>query len=98
MSSITLYTWTTSNCLQKREKELETLIQAIRIYSQDIEMEFGIEKCVMLIMKSGKRQITEGIEMPNQERIRALGQKKNDKYLRMLEVDIFKKCGEERKK
>ena len=28
----------------KNEKELETLIQAVRIYSQDIGMEFGIEK------------------------------------------------------
>ena len=28
----------------KNEKELETLVQTIRIYSQDIGMEFGIEK------------------------------------------------------
>ena len=38
----------------KYEKKLETLIHAIRIYSQDIGMEFGIEKCAMLVMKSGK--------------------------------------------
>ena len=31
----------------KNEKELETLIRAVRIYSQDIGMEFGIEKCAM---------------------------------------------------
>ena len=36
------------------EKELKTQIHAIRIYSQDIGMEFGIEKCAMLVMKSGK--------------------------------------------
>ena len=36
--------------------ELETLIQTVRIYSQDTGMEFGIEKCAMIIMKSGKRQ------------------------------------------
>ena len=35
----------------KTKKELETLIQAVRIYSQDIGMGFGIEKCTMLIMK-----------------------------------------------
>ena len=34
--------------LTKNEKELETLIQTNRIYSQDIGMEFGIEKCAML--------------------------------------------------
>ena len=47
--------------LAKNEKELETLIQVVRIYSQDIGMEFGIEKCAMLIMKSGKGYMTEGI-------------------------------------
>ena len=39
----------------KNEKELETLMQTIRIYYQDREMEFGIEKYSMLIMKNGKR-------------------------------------------
>ena len=38
----------------KKEKELETLIHAVRKYSQDIGMEFGTEKCAMLVMKSGK--------------------------------------------
>ena len=38
----------------KNEKELETLLHAVRIYSQDIGMEFSIEKCAMLVMKSGK--------------------------------------------
>ena len=38
------------------KKKLETLIQTIRIYSQDIGMKFDIEKCAMLIMRSGKRQ------------------------------------------
>ena len=32
----------------KNEKELKTLIQTVRIYSQDIGMEFSIEKCAML--------------------------------------------------
>ena len=53
----------------KYEQESETLIKTKRIYSQDIGMEFGIEKCSILIIKSTKRQTTEGIELPNQERI-----------------------------
>ena len=55
----------TLNYLQKNEEELETLIHAVRIYNQDIGMEFGIEKCAMLVMKSGKRwnyQITTKLE------------------------------------
>ena len=43
-----------SKLFAKNEKELETLIHAVRIYSQDIRMEFGIEKCAMSDMKSGK--------------------------------------------
>ncbi len=35
----------------KQEKELATLIHAVRIQSKDIGMEFGIEKCAMLAMK-----------------------------------------------
>ena len=38
----------------KNEKELETLMHAVRIYSQNIGMEFGIEKCAMFVMKSDK--------------------------------------------
>ena len=41
--------------LAKNENVLETRIQTIRIYNQDIAMEFDIEKCAMLIMRSEKR-------------------------------------------
>ena len=44
----------------------------------------------MLIMSGGKRQITEGIELTNQERIRTLGEKESNKYLGILEVNIIK--------
>ena len=36
---------------------------AVRIYSQDQRMEFGLEKCAMLVMKSGKRHVTDGMEL-----------------------------------
>ena len=50
-------------------------------------MEIGLEKCAMLIIKNAK---TEGIELPNPERIRTLGKKENYKYLGILEVDTIK--------
>ena len=62
----------------KNEKELETLIHTIRIHSQDIGMEFGIEKCALLVMKSGKRHLTDGLELPNQGKIRTLAE--NETY------------------
>ena len=74
----------------KNVKELETLIQAVRIYDQDIEMEYGIEKCAMLIMKSGKWQLTEGIELSNQGKIRTLREKETYKYLEISEADAIK--------
>ena len=46
----------------KNEKELDNQIHAVRKYSQDIGMEFAINKRAMLVMKSGKRHITDGIE------------------------------------
>ena len=53
-------------------------------------MEFGIEKCAMLVMKSRKRHLTDGIELPNQDKSRTLGEKKTYKYLGILEVDTIK--------
>ena len=73
----------------KNEKELETLIYIVRIYNQNIGMEFGIEKCAMLVMKSGKH-LTGVIELPNQDKIRMLGKKETYKYLGILEADIIK--------
>ena len=64
----------------KNEKELETLIHAVRIYSQGIGMEFGIEKCAMLVMKIGKRHMTDGMELPNHHRIRTLEEYVTYKY------------------
>ena len=49
----------------KNEKELETSIHAVRIYSQYIGMKFGIEKCAILKIKSVKRQMLEEIDLLN---------------------------------
>ena len=57
----------------------------MRIYSQDIGKGFGREKCSKLIMKSGKWHMADGMELPNQEKVRMLGEKEKDKYLGILE-------------
>ena len=53
-------------------------------------MEFAIEKCVLFVMKSGKSYLTDGMEQPNQEKIRTLGKKETYKYLGILEADTIK--------
>ena len=55
-------------------------------------MEFGIEKCAMLIIKSRKIKTTEGTELPNQERNRTLRKTGNYEYLGMLGVDKIKQA------
>ena len=53
-------------------------------------MEFGREKCAMLVMKSGKRHITDEVELTNQNKIRTLGENEIYKYLGILEADTIK--------
>ena len=55
-------------------------------------MEFGIEKCAMLVMKSGKRHLTDGMELPNQDKIRTLAENETYKYLGILEADTIKQA------
>ena len=38
-------------------------------------MKFGIEKCDMLVMKSGKRHLTDGMELLNQGKIKTTKEK-----------------------
>ena len=41
-------------------------------------------------MKSRKQHMIEGIELPNKEKIRTLGEKETYKYLEILEADTIK--------
>ena len=53
-------------------------------------MAFGIEKCAMLAMKSGKQHLTDGLELPYQDKIRTLAENETYKYLHILEADTIK--------
>ena len=52
--------------------------------------QFGIEKCTKLVIESGKRHLTDGMELPNQEEIRTLAENEPYKYLGILEADTIK--------
>ena len=49
----------------KNEDQIDNLVNTVRIFSEDIKMEFGLPKCGVLIMKRGKVVKSEGISMPN---------------------------------
>ena len=44
----------------------------------------------MLVMKSGKRHLTDGMELPNEAKIRTLREKETYEYLGILEADTIK--------
>ena len=48
--------------------------------------------------EKGKRQITEGKELPIQERIRTHGEKENCTYLEIFEADTIKQAETKKKK
>ena len=56
----------------RSEKGFDSLVQTIRVFSEDIGMEFDIEKCAMLVME--KREIVKsvGIELPDGKVIMSL--------------------------
>ena len=56
----------------KSEKQLETLVNTARIFSGDICMEFGIEKCRMILMKKRKFSKNEGIKLPNDQEMKEI--------------------------
>ena len=45
----------------------------------------------MLIRKTGKRETTKGIKLPDEESLRTLGEKENYKHLEMLKGDTIKR-------
>ena len=38
----------------KGERELDSLIQTVRIFADDVGMVFGLGKCAVLVLKRGK--------------------------------------------
>ena len=73
----------------RSEKGLDSLVQTIRVFSEGIGMEFGIEKCAMLVMEKGKIVKSVGIELPDGKVIKSLQECESYKYLGILEADTF---------
>ena len=61
-----------------KEKSLESLIRTRRVFSNDIGMEFGVEKWAVLTMKKGKMANSDGIALPNKTKMKGL--KEGDSY------------------
>ena len=71
----------------KSERALDSVIEAVKIFSQDIRMQFAINKCAMLVMKKGKIVKSDDIQFPNDKVINSLEEGESYKYLGVLDVD-----------
>ena len=69
------------------EKEAERLTNTVRIFSNDIAMEFGLSKCSHVTMKAGKLVSVGGMELSSRIVIPEPESDKGCKYLGILEAD-----------
>ena len=74
----------------KSAPELESLLNTVRIFSNNISMEFGLEKCATLTIQRGSMLQAEGINLPNNNNIRGLNLEESYKYLGILQADDIK--------
>ena len=70
----------------KDEEQLERLVDLVENFSQDIGMEFGLEKCGMLTVQRGVKIKSEGIELPDGKLIQEIDDN-GYKYLGILQCD-----------
>ena len=70
----------------RSEKGLDSLVQTVRVFSEDVGMEFGIEKCALLVTEKGKIVKSVGIEMPDGKVLKSLQEIKSHRNLDILEA------------
>ena len=66
--------------------QLDSLTQTARIFSEDICMKFGLDKCAILEMKRGNKVKSTGTELPDQSKI-VEASSEGYKYLGILQLD-----------
>lgn len=75
----------------KTKQEMESLMNTVRVFSDDIGMQFGIDKCAITVLKRGKLESRNNdIIFDNQETIKSLDENNRYKYLGILELDDIK--------
>ena len=72
------------------EKSLESLIQTASVFSNDIRMEFGVEKYAVLSLKKGKMANSDGIALLKKKTMKGLRGGDSYKYLRVIQADGMK--------
>ena len=76
----------------KRKTHIDSLVQNVHIFSEDIGMQFGIKMCGVLIMERGKVIKTNGIRLPDWEDMKDTDEA-GYTYLGILETNKIKEKG-----
>ena len=63
---------------------MRSLVQTVHLFSEDVGMKFGIEKCATLVMEEGKIVKSVGVELPDGKIIKSLQEGESYKYLGIL--------------
>ena len=74
----------------KSSNELESLLNIVRIFSTNISLEFGLEKCATLTIHKGKATHTEGLTLSNNNAIKGLSLEESYKYLSVQQAEDVK--------
>ena len=73
----------------KSEDQIDSLVQTVQLFSEDIGMEFGLKKCDVLLMKRRKKVRFDGITLFDGQIKREI-EEEGYKYLGILEVDMMR--------
>ena len=71
----------------KNDEEQQRILAIVKAFSDDVKMEFGLEKCAKATFKKGKLTSTENINLGLDTVIQDLGQDSTYKYLGINEGD-----------
>ena len=74
----------------KSQKDMETMIHTVRIFSDDIGMQFGLDKCATITLKRGKLARGTPVALLGGEEVQQLEDDAAYKYLGVLEADDIK--------
>ena len=73
----------------KSKNQIDSLVETVHIFSEDIGMQSGIKKCGLIIMERGKVIRTDGIRLPDGQQLKDIDET-DYIYLAILETDKIK--------
>jgi len=71
------------------QEELQKQIHTVKNFSDDIHMEFGLEKCAKIVFKRGKPVHSQNLVIDTNREIQALEQKKLTSTSRLRKVKAY---------